>query len=67
VKNWIIKKLGGYTHDELEHTVRCLLSMNSSACDNAAQFRAGSHEANYYEGKARAFETAARTLQDIMR
>lgn len=66
MKDWLIKLLGGYTRTDLELSKACLLSMHVSARQGANKFKAFSQEANFYSGKAQAFETAARVIQDIL-
>lgn len=69
MKNWIIKKLGGFTRRELELTKETLDSMAGSyeahriLCDTDN----GATMSRFYDGKAKAFETASRTVGDLLR
>ncbi len=67
MKKWLIVKLGGFTRKEIDDTACTILSMATSYENHAKACNDDESMKRFYLGKQAAFETAARTVMDLLR
>lgn len=66
MRNWLIKKLGGFTRKHIDDTACTILSM-ATAYEGHAKSCESDNIMRFYSGKQAALEMAARTVGDLLR